>query len=119
MLPAFEIGIVARSVIGLGAASLWVSDFKVSSSWFKPSERELVTGIYGASGTTGAIIALLGVPLLSVALGWRYLFLLSAVPIFFLAVIDWFTIKDKPKDAELSPTQELKFMEFEVPGLPL
>ena len=116
-VTSLEIGIIARSVIGLGAAALWVSGLKALSLWFSPSERGLITGIYGASGTTGAIIALLGVPLLSVIFGWRRLFLLSAIPIFFLAVVDWFMIKDKPIDIGLSPAKEFKSEEFEVPGL--
>jgi len=108
-----ETGIIARSIIGLGAAALWVSGLKVLSLWFKPSERGLITGIYAASGTTGAIIALLGVPLLSAILGWRYTFFLSAFPAVFLAVIDWFTIKDKPMDVGLSPVKESRAGEFE------
>jgi len=113
-----ETGIIARSIIGLGAAALWVSGLKALSLWFKPSERGFITGIYGASGTTGAIIALLGVPLLSAILGWRYMFFLSAVPVVFLAVIDWFTIKDKPTDVDLSPVKESRSGEFEVSLLP-
>jgi len=113
-VTSLETGVIARSIIGLGAAALWVSGLKVLSLWFKPAERGLITGIYGASGTTGAIIALLGVPLLSAIFGWRYMFFLSALPLVFLAVIDWFTIKDRPMDVGLSPVNEFRLGEFEV-----
>jgi len=76
----FAGGLAARALLGLGAAGMWVPSIRLFSEWFPSGERALATGTISAGGGIGGTTALLLVPVLATALGWRWAYALTAIP---------------------------------------
>lgn len=72
--------LAARALLGLGAAGMWVPSIRLFSEWFPPGERALATGTISAGGGIGGTTALLAVPVLAAAWGWRWAYALTAIP---------------------------------------
>ncbi len=58
MVESTEMAIVARILVGLGVAMLFVPTMKVMTNWFKTEEFARMTGILMAVGGLGAYTAL-------------------------------------------------------------
>ncbi len=83
---AFAVGrtygaaIGARMLLGLGAAAVWVPGISLISEWFPAEERGRATGLMSAGGGLGGTIALIGVPWIASAWGWRTAYGFLALP---------------------------------------
>jgi sugar phosphate permease len=101
----FEMGFISRFLIGFGSAAVWISGIKIISYWFKRSERGLTTGVFSASANFGATAALLIMPLVAIAYGWRQGYILTVIPLIILIGLNWLLIRDYPADIGLSPPE--------------
>jgi predicted MFS family arabinose efflux permease len=72
--------IVARMLVGVGAAAVWVPGLRLISEWFPPAERGRATGIMGAGAGIGGTIGLVVVPWVAASCGWRWAYALTALP---------------------------------------
>jgi len=72
--------VVARMIVGLGAAAVWVPGMRLLSEWFPPSERGRATGLMSAGGGFGGTLALVLVPIVAAGWGWRTAYGVLAVP---------------------------------------
>ena len=102
------LGIVARAVIGAGAAAIWVPLNPTLARWFAPARRGLQTGILGSAGSAGTLAGGALMPILvatSVTLfGLSAIqsgFLWSAIPGLVMTLIVPFVIKNFPEDVGL------------------
>jgi MFS family permease len=73
--------LLARCLLGTGAAATWLPGLRLIQEWFAPRERGLATGLFSAGGGIGATTALLLLPILADRLGWRVGYALLAVPV--------------------------------------
>lgn len=98
---AFGFG-VARVALGLGEAGNFPGAIKTVAEWFPKRERALATGIFNSGSNVGAIIAPLTVPLIAVAWGWQFAFILTGA-IGFIWLVFWLLIYRRPdEDPKLS-----------------
>jgi ACS family hexuronate transporter-like MFS transporter len=63
--------LVARMLVGLGAAAVWVPAMHLISEWFPSSERARAIGVLSGGGGVGGTIGLLAIPVLASLWGWR------------------------------------------------
>ncbi|OBR89801.1 MULTISPECIES: MFS transporter [Clostridium] len=101
------VGIVARALIGAGAAAIWVPANPMLARWFAPSHRGLQTGILGIGGTLGTFVGGACMPALLSSFCFFGLpniqsgFLLSALPGLLILFIVPNIIKNRPEEIGL------------------
>jgi len=54
--------LLARCLLGTGAAATWLPGLRLIQEWFEPRERGLATGLFSAGGGVGGTAALLLLP---------------------------------------------------------
>jgi len=89
--------LLARGVLGAGAAATWLAGLRLIQEWFEPRERGLATGLFSAGGGVGATAALLFLPLLAEGLGWRIAYALLAVPVLITLAAIWVLVRPRPR----------------------
>lgn len=78
----------ARFALGLAEAANFPAAIKTVAEWFPKKERAFATGIFNSGSNIGAIIAPVVVPLIAVALGWQWAFILTGA-VGFLWLVFW------------------------------
>lgn len=73
--------LVARCVVGLGAAAVWLPGLRLISEWFPAHERGRATGVFSAGGGIGGTLGLLVVPFLAERFGWRVGYGVTLIPV--------------------------------------
>ncbi len=101
MVESMGLAIIARALVGLGAAMLFVPTMKVLTNWFKIEEFALMTGILMAVGGLGAYTASRPLAWLSDKIGWRDSFMAIGAVTLLMAVAIWFLVRDTPQDMGL------------------
>jgi sugar phosphate permease len=101
MVDSLGLAILARILVGLGVAMLFVPTMKVMTNWFKPEEFARMTGILMAVGGLGAYTASRPLAWLSDILGWRGSFVAIGAVTLVLAVAIWFLVRNTPQDKGL------------------
>jgi predicted MFS family arabinose efflux permease len=77
---SYGASIAARTVVGLGAAAVWVPGMRLISEWFPAGERGRATGLMSAGGGVGGTLGLVLVPWLASMLGWRLAYGSTVLP---------------------------------------
>ncbi|MFQ5830829.1 MAG: nitrate/nitrite transporter [Candidatus Methylomirabilia bacterium] len=73
--------VLARALVGLGAAAVWVPSVRLISEWFPARERGRAMGIVSAGGGLGGTLGLLMIPVLADRLGWRLGYATMLIPV--------------------------------------
>jgi len=97
---------VARFGLGLAEGGNFPAAIKTVSEWFPIKERALATGILNAGSSVGAIATPLLVPWITLWLGWRAVFILTA-PLGFAWAVAWLLLYRKPDQHPRLTKQEL------------
>jgi MFS transporter, ACS family, tartrate transporter len=101
-----------RFLLGAAEAGFFPGVILYLSYWFPAGQRAAVTAIFMAaaplstalgSPVSGALLSMNGVLGLS---GWKWMFLLEAVPAIVLGVVVFFFLTDRPKDAKWLTDEE-------------
>src|SRR5215213_6606427 len=96
---------VARFLLGLGEAANFPASIKTVAEWFPKKERALATGIFNAGSNVGAIAAPLGIPLIYLAWGWQWAFIITGA-IGFVWLVFWLRAFREPEThPRLSPQE--------------
>lgn len=98
--------LLARCLIGLGTAAVWLPGLRLINEWFPPGERGRATGLFSAGGGVGGTTALLVIPLLSERLGWRLSYALLLIPVLLTLVLVFLLVR--PSAAPTRPSGEVK-----------
>ena len=110
MVGSMGLAILARILVGLGVAMLFVPTMKVMTNWFKTEEFARMTGILMAVGGLGAYTASRPLAWLSDILGWRGSFIAIGLVTLAVALAIWFLVRNTPQDMGLpavnKPAQE-------------
>jgi len=101
MVESMGLAILARILVGLGVAMLFVPTMKVMTNWFKTEEFARVTGILMAVGGVGAYTASRPLAWLSDQIGWRGSFVVIGAVTLLVAVAIWFLVRNTPQDMGL------------------
>jgi len=97
LATSYAVGLLARVLLGIGDAMIFISVLRIVSLWFPPLRTPVVTQMTGMVGQVGAILA--AVPL-SAALhefGWEASYLTSAAVGVLLTVVLLLVVRDAPK----------------------
>jgi NNP family nitrate/nitrite transporter-like MFS transporter len=81
-------------LLGFAGASFAVA-LPLASRWYPPEHQGMALGIAGA-GNSGTVLAALFAPALAVAVGWRDVFGLAAIPLAVVLVVYALLAKDSP-----------------------
>ena len=100
-VDSLGLAILARALVGLGVAMLFVPTMKVMTNWFKTEEFAMMTGVLMAVGGLGAYFAARPLAWLSDIMGWRGSFVIIGVVTLVLAVAVWILVRNTPQDMGL------------------
>jgi predicted MFS family arabinose efflux permease len=93
----YAAAILARMLVGLGAAAVWVPGMQLITRWFPPDQRGRAAGLMSAGGGLGGTLGLVLVPVLAGALGWRLAYATLAAPaLLTLLVIAALLARERP-----------------------
>jgi len=111
--------IACRLVLGVGEAFCYPVNAKVTSLWFRRSERGLATGIWASGSRVGSAITLPLVAFIILHFGWHASFLITGV-IGLVWMVVWYAFyRDPAQHPSVSPA-ELALLEQDyakpVPG---
>ena len=95
----------ARGVLGISEAGNFPAAIKTVAEWFPKKERALATGLFNSGSNIGAIIAPLTVPLIAMAWGWQWAFIITGA-IGLMWLVFWLAIYEIPaKHKKLSKSE--------------
>jgi sugar phosphate permease len=101
MVSSLGVAILARVLVGLGVAMLFVPTMKVMTNWFKTDEFAMATGILMAVGGLGAYTASRPLAWLSDLMGWRGSFVVIGAITLVVAVAVWLLVRNTPEEKGL------------------
>ncbi len=96
LAPSIAWAIAGRTVVGIGAAMLFVPTLKILSEWFRHGEFAFMTALLLAVGGVGSLTAATPLVWLNTALGWRTAFLLVGGLTVTSAILVWLFVRDRP-----------------------
>ena len=85
----------ARAALGVSEAGNFPAAIKTVAEWFPKKERALATGLFNSGSNVGAIIAPLTVPLIALAWGWQWAFIITGA-IGLIWLVFWLAIYEIP-----------------------
>lgn len=94
--PTFSIAIIGRTMIGLGAAVLFIPTLKILANWFEEEKFAMVTGFLMAIGGLGWLLAATPLVFLTLWIGWRTTFIIMGCLGLALAVLTYLIVENRP-----------------------
>ncbi|MEW6128018.1 MAG: MFS transporter [Acidobacteriota bacterium] len=104
----------ARFMLGLGEAGNFPASIKTVAEWFPKKERALATGIFNSGTNIGALVTPLVVPMITIAYGWRWAFVLTGA-VGFLWLAFWWLLYRKPDEHPKLSKAELEYIQSDPP----
>ncbi len=99
-----------RMALGLGEAGPWPGTTKSNAEWFPLKERALAQGLFGAAASCGSILAPIIIPLIYLAFGWKWTFVIVG-SLGILWVLPWLLINKKgPKEHPWITDEEREYI---------
>jgi ACS family hexuronate transporter-like MFS transporter len=100
---------VARAVLGIGESANFPAAGKAIAEWFPKKERALAFGLFNAGPNVAVAIAAVLVPLVTLALGWRWAFVATGtLDLLWLAL--WLAIYRDPECHPRLTKEELAYI---------
>jgi len=99
LAPNFWVAFVARVIIGMGAAGVFVPISWFITKWFSARRRAFIFSLLMMSGNTGAIVAAGPLGTITSLIGWRNTIGLLSIITFITAALAWGIVRDKPIQA--------------------
>lgn len=84
-----------RFALGIGESGNFPASLKAIAQWFPPKERAFATGIFNAGSNIGAIITPILVPILTIAYGWEWTFIITGA-VSLLWLVAWLVFYKNP-----------------------
>ena len=97
---------VARFLVGVGVASVFISIMKIQSQWFRNREFATVSGAATLVGNIGGILSQGPLALLVSVISWRAGFGGIGALTLLLALLCFIVIRNKPQDMGFPPLNE-------------
>lgn len=99
----------ARVFLGLGEGGGFPGSAKAVSEWFPPKERSLAFGIFNTGSAVGMVVAVPLVTAMTVALGWRSVFIITGLAGIAWAIA-WVLIYRRPEAHPLITDAERQYV---------
>jgi sugar phosphate permease len=99
---------LARTITGIGDATIWVNMVLILGRWFKVKEFVRLIGIAGMTGSLGFLLATVPFSLLIDLLGWRAAFLLAGILLCLCGIVLYFVLIKKPKQIFINEYVSIK-----------
>ena len=80
-----------RFLLGIGEGFNWPGASKTVAEWFPSQERSLAVAIFDSGSSVGGAVTALAIPLVALAMGWRWAFVLSGM-LGFVWLILWLRV---------------------------
>ena len=96
LVPSYEIALVIMAMSGLGCGCLMPSTTKGVMVWFPVKERATVMGFKQTAVNVGGIITAVVLPVVALALGWRFGFLFLGILAIIIGILSFLLYKDPP-----------------------
>ena len=113
-LHAFAQGVVSlsifRSLLGVSEAGNWPGAAKGNAEWFPTKERAFAQGIFNSGAAIGGIIAFPVIGLLSVYLGWQYIFIVVGLLGLLWLIPWWILVKSPPSSHPWITDEEREYI---------
>ena len=93
---------LSRFLIGLGCSVIFISTLRLVACWYSAREFATLSGVITIIGSFGAMAATYPLARLVERCGWRVSFELIGLGSFFVAVLSWLLIRNRPLEADLS-----------------
>ncbi len=103
LAPTAGWAILGRTLVGLGAAMLFVPTLKILAEWFKPHEFAGMTGILMAMGGLGSLASAAPLAWINRVIGWRLSFILVGLLTLLLSGLVWWLVRDHPSAKGWAP----------------
>lgn len=101
--------VLARGLLGISEAGNFPAAVKTVAEWFPKKERALATGIFNSGTNIGAIIAPLTVPVMAIAWGWQWAFIITG-SIGFVWLIFWLILYQIPSKHKKLGREEFEYI---------
>jgi len=101
---------IARLMLAMGEAGTFPSSLAAANEWFPKRERALAIGIFNAGSNVGAIVTPLIVPVITLAFGWRWAFILTGL-LTGVWLVAWLGFYRRPSEHHKVSLAELAFIE--------
>lgn len=105
--PGLGLAYVARFLIALGVSVLFIAVIKVQATWFHSSEFGVISGLMVLIACLGMVLATVPLALLTEALGWQGVFVLTGAVTLAVGAAAWLLVRDRPADLGLPAPEEL------------
>lgn len=96
----------SQGIVGVGAAAIWTPVSALIQKWFGVARRGLAMGILSPSYAMGFGLMGILLPIVVDAYSWRMGWTILGVSAFFLSVMNYFLLKNDPKEIGLLPWGE-------------
>ena len=116
MASSFQMVVLGRILIGIGAAMVYIPLMKILANWYRKNEFASLSGILLAIGNIGALSAAGPLAWLTDAFGWQQVFLMLGAATILLAAVAWAVVRDSPSQMGLPSLQEIEDAEMAGPG---
>lgn len=100
---------VARFALGLGEAGNFPAAVKTIAEWFPKKERAFATGIFNSGSTVGAIIAPIIVSSITLALNWKWAFIITGA-VGFIWIAFWLAYFHLPEKHPKLSAEEYQYI---------
>jgi len=107
---------IARLTLAFGEAGTFPSALAAANEWFPKRERAFAIGIFNAGSNIGAIVTPLVVPIITLAFGWRWAFILTGL-LTVIWLVAWLGFYDRPSRHPRVSAEELAYIESD-PAVP-
>lgn len=101
-----------RVPLALGESGTFPAALAAASQWFPKHERALAIGIFNAGANVGAIATPLLVPVITLAMGWPFAFILTGI-LNFVWLFLWYRYYRKPSEHPDVTPRELAYIQDE------
>jgi sugar phosphate permease len=109
--------LIARLLVGMGDATIWVNLVLILSQWFKVREFVGLLGIAGMTGSLGFLLATVPFSKWFDLVGWREPFLIMGILLCLNGLILYFVLVKKPKQTIIKKATATKEREKTLPML--
>jgi MFS transporter, ACS family, hexuronate transporter len=110
-VPGFSF---ARAALGLSEGGNFPVAIKAVAEWFPKNERAFATGLFNAGTNVGAMLAPILVPIITLAWGWEWAFILTGA-IGFIWLVAWLLVYRAPEDHPRVSAAELAYIRSDPP----
>ncbi len=98
LAPTVAWAIFGRTIVGIGAAMLFVPTLKILAEWFQKREFAYMTGLLLAMGGVGTMTATAPLVWLSSRMGWRNAFILVGGLTLVMAILVGLFVRNRPRE---------------------